>query len=492
MLAIIYSQLKFYDKSLEYNKKTLAIAQKHGFSEAVKGIIENMSGILYDMGKPAEALAIIDNQYHYKPGKECETELSSIYLTLYLALKKYEKAKPYYESLIHCKGEEYTPLEDKIVKYQTIIRYLIETGQAGKSYIYMDTLRNLANGRNNTLALSEIEKIHFQADSARGNYLGAIAHFSRYKSLSDSIFNSNSTKQMADLQLKYETDKKEKNIKLLNSQNQLIRIKSGKAQRSRNITLIGAALLLVIVGLLYYLYRTKQKANRKLEAHQHELDQKNEFLETLNIQQDRLIKEKEWLIKEVHHRVKNNLQMVTGLLYSQSMYLQDDAAKLAVKDSLRRMQAMALIHQKLYQDENTSTIAMPEYINDLLHYLRESFDVDQQIAFRQNIDPILLDVSQAIPLGLIITESIVNAIKYAFINQQKGVVDIVLQHDGTAHLLLKIADNGMGLPEAFDSSKTHSLGLDLIKGLSKQLNGTMTIENREGVHITVRFAIFNK
>ncbi|WP_332368417.1 sensor histidine kinase [Spirosoma telluris] len=162
--------------------------------------------------------------------------------------------------------------------------------------------------------------------------------------------------------------------------------------------LAGLVLLLIIIALLFNRYLIKQKTNSKLVANQRELDQKNSFLETLATEQDKLLKEKEWLLKEVHHRVKNNLQMVTSLLYSQSVYLQDETAKLAVKDSLRRMQAMALIHQKLYQDENTSSVFMPEYINELIGYLRESFDEGGQITFKQTIEALSLDVAQAIPL----------------------------------------------------------------------------------------------
>jgi two-component sensor histidine kinase len=159
----------------------------------------------------------------------------------------------------------------------------------------------------------------------------------------------------------------------------------------------------------------------------------------------------------------------------------------AVKDSLRRMQAMSLIHQKLYLDDNTSQIAMPEYINELTGYLHESFDTDNRIVFDQKIEPLYLDVSQAIPLGLIINESIVNAIKYAFLNEQEGIVSINLQSDGPGHLLLKISDNGIGLPAELDLMQHNSLGLDLMQGLTKQLKGSFTIESRKGVHITVRF-----
>jgi two-component sensor histidine kinase len=249
------------------------------------------------------------------------------------------------------------------------------------------------------------------------------------------------------------------------------------------------ALLLIIIGLILQLYLIKRRHNQALLACQRELDQKNTFIERLNIHQEKLLKEKEWLIKEVQHRVKNNLQMVTSLLYSQSVYLEDRAAILAIKDSLRRMQAMSLVHQKLYQDNHLTTIAMPEYVNDLVKYLHESFDAANHIFFEQSIEPVELDVSQVLPLGLICTESIVNAMKYAFLKGQQGLVKLYLGYDGPGHLLLRISDNGIGLPAGLDAMEHTSLGLDLIQGLSRQLKGSFLIENNNGVQITVRFAI---
>jgi len=253
--------------------------------------------------------------------------------------------------------------------------------------------------------------------------------------------------------------------------------------------LINIVLVLAIAGLLFNRCRIKKQNKILLEANRRELDQKDLYLKALSLEQEKLLKEKEWLIKEVHHRVKNNLQMVTSLLYSQSVYSESDATKRALNDSLHRMQAMSLIHQKLYEDQNTSVIAMPGYVKDLVRYLRDSFDTDDRITFKQHVDPLDLDVSQAIPLGLIITESVVNAIKYAFLNRQKGIVNIALQFKDADTLLLKISDNGIGLPVAPDQMERNSLGLQLMQGLAKQLDGNFKIENNNGVHITVSFTI---
>jgi two-component sensor histidine kinase len=258
---------------------------------------------------------------------------------------------------------------------------------------------------------------------------------------------------------------------------------------SADMLLAGKALGLVIVILMVALYRSKLKNKHLSQIQQREIDQKNTFIERLHSDQEKLLKEKEWLIKEVQHRVKNSLQMVTSLLYSQSVYLKDDAAILAIKDSLRRMQAMSLIHQWLYQDKNSSTISMPEYINDLAGYLQASFEADNPIVFQEDITPVALEESLVLPLGLILTEAVVNAIKYAFQHGEQGIVCISLGYDGPDHLLMKISDNGVGLPAGLDVAQPNSLGFDLIQGLSKQLKGSLQIKNNKGVQITVRFPV---
>jgi two-component system, sensor histidine kinase PdtaS len=210
-----------------------------------------------------------------------------------------------------------------------------------------------------------------------------------------------------------------------------------------------------------------------------------------NEQLQQLLADKEWLLKEVHHRVKNNLQIIMSLLDSQSEYINNDAALAAIEDNMRRVHAMALIHQKLYQSDDIATIYMPEYIHELVLYAHDSFDTEDRIKFQQAIEPLDLDVSQAIPIGLIINECIVNAIKYAFPNGRKGTVRINFYQDGADHLVLNISDNGTGLPAGFIVKAHTSLGLDLMQGLARQLNGSFHYENNNGLHIAIRFPVLN-
>ncbi|MBO9204322.1 MULTISPECIES: tetratricopeptide repeat-containing sensor histidine kinase [Niastella] len=494
-LANMYREIGQPDKSVEWYSKTLnnrvfnAGDNFYKFRDA--GFFARE---LVKIKKEKEALAyILDINAKNKPiGVDAQACLVGSLAYCYQAVNQHRQAEKYYLELIKLAGQLKEDNEITTDVYSEIGQFFINKLQYGKAIAYLKKALSTAESTNSLAQMKDINLMLFRADSGLGNYTSAIQHVLRHKQLSDSLLNETKNWQIQELEVQFETAKKEKDIKLLNNQNQLQRITVEQANRTKNITRAFVALLLIIVALLFNRYLIKQRSNRKLEANQKELDQKNLFLETLNAEQDKLLKEKEWLIKEVHHRVKNNLQMVTGLLYSQSIYLEDETARLAVNDSLRRMQAMSLIHQKLYQDDNTTTIAMPVYINELVHYLHESFDTNNQITFEQSIEPLELDVSQAIPLGLIITEGIVNAIKYAFLNERKGHVSLLLQHKGRDQLVLKISDNGIGLPAGFDTREHHSLGLDLMRGLTRQLKGSFNIESNEGVHITVRFPVLIK
>lgn len=315
-------------------------------------------------------------------------------------------------------------------------------------------------------------------DSALNNKAAAVIHYEKYIQLLDSNFNANKIRQAEELQVMYETQEKENQITLLNRQAALVNDNLKKTTLVKDLTLAGISAAIIIVILLYRQNRLKQKNNKTITS-------KNEQLQ-------RLLTDKEWLLKEVHHRVKNNLQIVMSLLNSQAVYINNEAALTAIQDSKRRVYAMSLIHQKLYQSKNIATIAMPEYINELATYIQDSFNARSQIQLEQHIEPLQLDVSQAIPLGLIINECMANTIKHAFPYKQHGTMHIYLGHDGPDHLLLTLQDNGIGLPADQQQTESNTLGLQLIQGLTRQLKGHITITGNNGLHISIRFAVISK
>lgn len=491
-IANIYRELGQPEKSVEWYWK---IFRERKPTESYNMYMFRDAGFLVreliKLKREKEALAfLLDSKAKHKPiGVYAKASLLGSLAYCYHVMNQQQLTDKYYLELINLTEQLQKNNEITTDVHYEIGQYFISKKEYAKAAIFFHKALSASEGINNPSETKNIYLMLYKTYSALENYKFANIYLMKNKELSDSLFTVAKSKQIEELQVQYETAKKQKNIELLNKQNQLHRLKAEKANRTKDITLVGGALLLIITGLLFNRYRIKQRSNRELEAHRKELDQKNVFLEALNTEQNKLLKEKEWLIREVHHRVKNNLQLVTSLLNTQSAYLKDDTAIDAVRDSLRRMQAMSMIHQKLYQDENTSTISMPDYINELVRYLRASFETANRIIFEQTIESIELDVTQAIPLGLIINESIVNAIKYAFLNGEKGIVRINLQRDGADYLLLNISDNGIGLPAGFDLLEYNSLGLELMQGLAKQLNGTFIVESNNGVHILVRFTM---
>jgi two-component sensor histidine kinase len=159
----------------------------------------------------------------------------------------------------------------------------------------------------------------------------------------------------------------------------------------------------------------------------------------------------------------------------------------AIQDSRERMQAIALIHQKLYQQEQSSLIDMHSYIHELISHLMNSFSNMNRIWFDLDIENIELDISQAVPLGLVLNEAITNAVKYAFPKGANGTVRVRLYRRKGRDIVLKIIDDGVGFPDGFDPESRNSLGMQLMKLFAAQLDGELNFVERDGVEISLRF-----
>ncbi|OLP16928.1 hypothetical protein BST81_18230 [Leptolyngbya sp. 'hensonii'] len=208
------------------------------------------------------------------------------------------------------------------------------------------------------------------------------------------------------------------------------------------------------------------------------------------------LREKEVLLKEIHHRVKNNLQIVDSLLTMQARRTDDPRTRSILRDSQSRITSIALVHEKLYRSVDLANINFARYIQDLSTHLFESYNIDtRQIKLCTRIEKILLDIEKAIPCGLIINELISNALKHAFPNGQTGEIHVELYRNRQLPpkdkfhypLILAVWDNGIGLPTTFDLTQTRSLGLTLVQGLVDQLEGTLTLDRSQGTGFRICF-----
>ena len=196
-------------------------------------------------------------------------------------------------------------------------------------------------------------------------------------------------------------------------------------------------------------------------------------------------KEKELLLRELHHRVKNNLQIVSSLLRLQSKQLKDENAIFAIQDSRNRVEAMSLIHQKLYQKDVLTDISIREFINNLITNISASYGAGpEKMHLDRDIEDIIVHVELAIPLGLILNELICNAYKHAFTSIANPRLVLLLKEEGQG-ILVKVKDNGIGMPENFDIKTSKSFGMDLVASLVKQLHGTLKLSNFEGANFEI-------
>ena len=310
-------------------------------------------------------------------------------------------------------------------------------------------------------------------DSAQGDLKAGMAHYKKFVKYMHSSFVISEVRQAEELEVLYEMDEKEKEIALLNQQALFEQANLKQATLVKNLTIGGIVAALIIAGLLY-----RQSSLRK---------KNNTVITYKNGQLQHFLTEKEWLLKEIHHRVKNNLQIVMSLLNSQSAYINNESALTAIHDSQHRVHAMSLIHQKLYSSDNVSSIDISLYIRELVSYLADSFNNGQRIRFEFDVEPLELDVSQAVPVGLILNEAITNSIKYAFPDERNGIITISLSNTADHTCMLTISDNGIGLPVQFNTKKPGSLGMSLMNGLSEDLSGTFRAENDNGTIVTISF-----
>jgi len=481
-VAMAYSSASQYDNAITYSKKTVQYAERtqdknliaHGYFT----LVENLAEIHHDT-EAINQLKELEQKYQFDdPG--FHFSLNYYFTNIYIRANNKEKAKFYFNRLLSIDRNVSESPQHIQMFYPTIFHYYSYTGEYHLAKPFLVKQAEMLKKNFNLTQITKNEEFLFMADSASGNYLNAIGHYQQFHKWKDSLFSIERDKKMKELDIAYNTEKKDKHIKLLQQNSRLKDTTISNQATIRNITIVGLIVLLLLLIVTYSRYQIKQKSNKELEEQREEINRQNNILR-------QLVNEKEWLLREIHHRVKNNLQIVISLLNTQSAYLENKDALLAIQNSQNRMHAMSLIHQKLYQTENLSSIDMSWYIHELVNYLKDSFDITSKIKYVLNAEPIELDVAQAVPLGLILNEAISNAIKYAFPDDTKGTINIELKETETCKYMLKISDNGIGLHAGFEAEERDSLGMNLMMGLTQQMDGSFNIASNNGVVITINF-----
>lgn len=469
-LANYYNQMEDVDKSIEYYDKAYNAAISLG-SRANAGIIlTNKGDLLLDQGKNKEALQLFIRGKNLKEESKIPYHfLMSSYLNIGNAQTKLQlfDSAAFNLNMAHKYYVDNGPDENIVLAKNYLGNLKLATESYNDAVILCEEAKSLALKIKDLEFFSKSCKCLSTAYRNLGNYEDALENYELYSQTSDSLLNENNIKKQTQQEMQYEFSKTQE----LNA----IELEAKENESKLYSYLAGLGLLLASV--LGFFFFKNRKQNLRLAKQQ-------KLLEAT-------IDEKNVLLKETHHRVKNSFQIVSSLLYLQSESVEDKEAKIAIKEAENRVRSMVLIHQKLYNKDELVGINTKDYFNDLVKDIFESHQFKSEpIPYSLHIEPLVLDIETITPIGLILNELIVNTLKHAFDEvTSQSKIDIHF-NKAEDHLELKVVDNGKGFK---GEVKNTSFGITLMKALSKKLNATLNYvsEINEGTEAKLMIKKYN-
>ncbi len=463
-IASIYREMEEYEKAIAINEEAHDLFQDLDHVKGMAQALINNGNIFSLLDQPDRALDAYGRSLQLLEGT------NDIYYRAYTYLNMGE---------LHIKMEAWDKAERELNKS---LPMLLELGQSrGISdcrhhlgQIYLKTGRPSAAipefeyalevARQGNMLKNERNAVEGLAKSYEqtGDYRSSTEYYKTLTALSDSILNAEITNQISELNVQYDTERKEKTIALLEKDRMI-------ARRNQIVLgLSGLVLLLVALGI-GLLYRNRKK-------HIHRLREKNQVI-------SKMLDEKDFLLREIHHRVKNNLQIISSLLQLQSRYIKEPTALQALNEGESRVRSMSIIHQHLYSFDRASEVQVKNYVADLCAYIQQSFNIDgDKIKVHEEVEPMYLDVSVMIPLGLILNELLTNAFKYAFPDGKEGNIWVRI-HENNGYLVVSVKDDGIGMQT---DAVQQGFGSRLIRAFLNKLEAESTTNSQDGTEVTIR------
>jgi two-component sensor histidine kinase len=486
-IALNYHELGQFQQAIQHQKLALRYLKETNDSAKIALRYYMLGGLLYETKAYDSARSYYDEAYriYVKMGEESFISIYHTYIGL-IHMKKNQLKRAeqsFLESLKSYPEEGNKRTRVFIYSNLSVVNLIMgaERDSIGekslrKSIAYAKKTYEAAAALSFPGQMKKATEVLYKAYKALGNFKSALYYNEQYLALNDSLFAISQQKAIEEVRVQYEADKKDLQIDLLNKENDLKQARLYESQmnarRERNQKLAFSVAFLLSLGILFLIFRLYRQKIKGLK----ELRLKNELIARQN-------EEKELLLKEVHHRVKNNLQVISSLLDIQTENIKDDKALSVIEDGQSRIKAMALIHQKLYQNEDLGKIPFQEYAEQLGQQVASIYSISYPITIVG--DSIELDIDTAVPLGLILNELLSNAFKYAY--SPEGKIELGLQQDAPGEYRLHVKDNGPGLAKDFDFNKASSLGLRLVRRLAKQLYGTASYHFDQGSIFIVTF-----
>lgn len=472
-IANIYLRIGNYKKAIEYNNLDMKYAKSE---ESKYSCLYRRAHILIKLKKAKEALPILKkclNYYQNQKSKIDVIDTQWLISICYFELKNFTKAEIYINEVLKNYNNSNFSKNSKNELIDTFINkaeICLNLNKIKESKYYSNSALKLID-RSTSLRLqlmSYNNKIN--VEKKLKNYKIVSEYQDKLIIIKDSIQKLNNKNKLHQLEVELDVTEKNNQIKNL----QIAQLKKQVELNSKNSFLIYISIALFIALLSTFFYFRNNRIIKK----------KNLLIENEKLFVKKSLQEKETLLKEIHHRVKNNMQLVMSLLSIQAQEKNQNITDF-MQVSRSRILSMALIHENLYQSESLSNVNFKTYTENLIQIIKNALNTNHSnIDIQIDINDVYLDVQVAIPLGLIINELVSNAYKYAFPENRNGIIQIQLIHK-TRNNQLTIKDNGIGLNTPANAKKT--LGLQLVEELVFQIDGQMTILNRNGLEYKIRF-----
>lgn len=507
-LPLLYTQLGYVyerrgqlDRASDYALKALQISGTQNDRKGVALAYSDLSNIFWKQGKFQQALEYgLESLAQFEARGIMDLDYDfTLYVVgnCYMGLKSYEQAESHfthaltigerygfynnlsdvYISLVdlHSALGQYQKAEEAGRKALKYAQLLDNNFMVMRSWLSIGKLHNLQGKYGSAVeslqrclevATGDFGDAYFlsqaygelgKAYAGNHDYQNAYRAIDRYDELKEQVFTAESDRRTSLLETEFNLAEKENTIQLQKNQ-----IKRHRTRQTLILLIIGMLILYLI--LLYKAVMNNRRKNRMLQ------DQNEE---------------KEFLLKEIHHRIKNNLEIVSSLLALQSARMKDPNSIEAIHKSRQRIESMGLIHQKLYQGKSLSTIEMKGYFRELSDHLLSSFDESERVQITCAMEPMELNVDMAVPIGLIVNELLTNSLKYAFPGGRSGEIRVTLR-EASGSLFLTVSDNGVGNPVKGSPVGT-GFGSHLILLLVRQLDGKMNTNPDKGLTVTFEF-----